>query len=138
MYLLEKKRKDQLLILKKINKSKIRYQPVDQLDKMSSINVWAPVSKFILEDKVSEADEAKKRIEEDQRKRIQEEQGSHQAKFFYQPFPSVVTTQSGNAPITSSSSSSTSSSGHTNEGKWIIKENILNSAKLGRLPSKSE
>jgi len=65
-----KEKKKPLLELDKIYRSRLRYLPINELDPYSSQKIWANVSKYILEEKTLEADEAKKRVEENQRKQI--------------------------------------------------------------------
>jgi len=57
-----KEKKKPYLDIEKLNKSKLRYNRVDELEPTSSLRVWNQVSKYILEDKTVEADEAKKEL----------------------------------------------------------------------------
>jgi len=69
-----------------LHKSIVKYLPLSEMDDLSSLKVWAEVNKYLMSEELDKADEAKKHIEEDQRKRIAAKQanGTMQAKFFAQ------------------------------------------------------
>jgi len=142
-----KEKKRLLIDLQNTPKSKIHLPMVSELDPMSSYHVWSSVNKLIVEDKLLEADEAKKKVEENQRLRIQQEGNNHQAKHFQRvgevnlPISSTmsappITSSSSHYSIPSSSSSSTgqpissslSSSASTPvASKWELKESAYSS-----------
>jgi len=53
-----------------VARAKIHYLPMAEMHNLASLRVWADVNKFILKEELDKADELKKSIEEDQRKRI--------------------------------------------------------------------
>jgi hypothetical protein len=86
------------LIFLAIRKPKIHYQGKGELDLLSSLAVWADVSRYIIENDMEKAgisfwgisgvtfiDEAKKKIEQDQRVRVAERKANgaeQQSKYF--------------------------------------------------------
>eukprot|EP01114_Cavostelium_apophysatum_P001644 TRINITY_DN11443_c0_g1_i1.p1 TRINITY_DN11443_c0_g1~~TRINITY_DN11443_c0_g1_i1.p1 ORF type:complete len:370 (-),score=81.26 TRINITY_DN11443_c0_g1_i1:97-1206(-) len=65
-----------------LSRPKISY-PQDS-DSMTSLNVWSHVNRLLMLEKYNEADDAKRRIEEEQRVRIAKEGPVHQANYFEQ------------------------------------------------------
>jgi len=99
-----KEKKKPLLDVDKVHRSTLRYLPINELDAYASQKVWNHVSKYILEDKTLEADEAKKKIEDNQRKQIaaMNTNGPYRSKYF-----------------------------EKNGDMWSIKKELLNSTKFG-------
>jgi len=53
-----------------VTRAKIHYLPLSEMHNLASLRVWTDVNKFILKEELDKADELKKAIEEEQRKRI--------------------------------------------------------------------
>jgi len=82
-YFDDKNDKKLLVDVETVTRSTINYQKPDELDSRSSLKVWAAVNKFIVSDEIDKADEAKKQIEEEQRKNILKNSATpHTAHFF--------------------------------------------------------
>jgi len=86
IYMTNKRGERKVLIdVESVKKPRIIYQPRTEMDFLASLNVWAEVSKYIVENDMEKADECKKRIEQEQRQRIAERKAQGidmQSKYF--------------------------------------------------------
>jgi hypothetical protein len=62
-----------------VKKPRIHFQPVSELDPFSSVLVWGDCNKYIVENDLDRAEEAKKKVEQEQRVRnkAREQSGEH-------------------------------------------------------------